>query len=388
MACAVTPTKLWAQETDCYAADDVDENRNFISSSFQWENDIGNSDRWYTNGMKYSRTMNPECSKNSDTDSYIKKILRSDNQSILLSSWVGGMNMYTPQNIKIAEAQPNDRPWAGWAYLGHKWQQTDIIKKENPETYTVGDNTSIEILVGVLGKWAHQDEVQRMWHRLPFINATKPMGWDNQHSGKPGVSLGYTKQKSSNLNIVDANVRWGVMAGNVVNQGSVGGDIILTINKFDWSDSTYIPVAALGGGPKQINPVYMAQSNAYTQLPDDKRSSSSNREYELSLAKERSWKRHWQISFFADVEEKYIASSTFISGTNVSIKPLVMDKKFGLAIKIPYTHFTFRLSRLVRSPEFTFPTGGNAPWQRITQLSFEYDYGSVRNPYFITGSNR
>lgn len=386
IGCVALPIKLWAQEIDCFALDGMGESRNYISSSFQWENDIGKSDRWYTNGMKYSRMKNPECNRDS-LDSYINRTLLADDKSIFLSSWVGGINMYTPENIKIANAQSNDRPWTGWAYLGREWRLSKVDKNgpEGAESYTAGDNQKIEVQVGVLGAWAHQDNVQRAWHAL--INSQQPQGWANQKSGELGVSLSYTTQNNFNANKFDAHRRFGFIAGNVVNQVSIGGNVSYTTNKLvDLDDPTYLPIAAFSG-VKQIAPALRVQSADVAKLVANADGSSDSivkdqhgKGDKLGIAR-RKWYRHSSYSFFSDIEGKLIASSTFISGTHVSIKPLVADIKFGLSHKNADSDLTWRLSRLIRSPEFKRPNGENAPWQKIWQLSLEWDWGWVKNPH-------
>lgn len=372
------PVRLWAQTADCFASDGMEESRDYLSSSFQWENDIGNSDRWYTNGMKYSRTKNLECN-NDSFDSTIGSVLRTDRKAVLLSSWVGGMNMYTPQIITIAGPQPYDRPWTGWAYLGREWKLTDVIKNESG--YAAGDNKKIEIQVGVLGAWAHQGNVQRAWHSL--IGAQTPQGWANQKPGEIGVSVAYTNQKKFNIDKLDANGRAGFIVGNVVNQVSVGAGINYTTNKLSLDDPTYLPVATFSG-EKQIAPAYTVELMGGVVAQDiahrESVNTASDERHKLARARE-AWHKYSTNSLFADIEGKLIGSSTFISGTNVLIVPVVVDTRFGWAHKFSDSDCTLRFTRLIRSPEFKYPAGGNAPWQKIWQLSLEWNWGFVKNPH-------
>ncbi|NOT20227.1 MAG: lipid A deacylase LpxR family protein [Sideroxydans sp.] len=372
-----------AESNDCYVTDGMEESRNYLSSSFQWENDIGNSDRWYTNGMKYSRTKS-QCADSDIFDKTALKLLQTNiNQDIFLTSWVGGMNMYTPQNISIPTHQPNDRPWTGWAYFGREWKRTHIenVDPNGSTSYTPGDSDQVQLLVGVLGSWAHQDSVQRTWHTL--VGARDPKGWANQDSGKLGVSAAYTREWQASFQPADVKGRLGVTVGNVVNQGVAGGSISLTSNKFEIEDPTYLPIVAFASN-KQISPAYNFIANeASNDHPEE--NSQINLLSKLSNARKR-WYQHSHSQFFLDVEARYIASSTFISGTNVTIKPLVVDKKLGVAHKCANSDWTWRLSYLIRSPEFTYPAGGDAPVQKVWQLSFEWDWGWVRNPYIAPNS--
>lgn len=358
------------QQNECFEGDGMAESRNYLSSSLQWENDIGNSDRWYTNGMKYSRTKNLAC--NSDRlDSSIQTLFQNDKKTVLLSSWLGGMNMYTPQIITNPSPQPNDRPWTGWAYIGRSWESIEINKFENPERYKPGNSQKLEVQIGALGAWAHQGNVQRAWHSL--IGAQAPQGWSNQKAGEVGVSVAYTGIMRTSWGNLDSNQRAGITVGNVVNQLSIGTGISYAINAFQHNDATFLPVASFNSSQApQINPTLTAFTKFTTpQLSDAQK-----------LANARSaWYGHSATYLFADVEGKLIGSSTFISGTNVVLKPFVVDTRFGLAHKCSDSEMTIRLTRLVRSPEFKYPLGGDAPWQKIWQLSLEWNWGWVRNPY-------
>jgi len=78
-----------------------------------------------------------------------------------------GQNLYTPEDITIAAAQPEDRPWAAWLYT-------------SAGLTTVTDNhvDELEMALGVVGPWAQGEETQRFVHDL-FIG-DDPEGWDNQ----------------------------------------------------------------------------------------------------------------------------------------------------------------------------------------------------------------
>ena len=83
---------------------------------------------------------------------------------------------YTPSNIKTAEPQPNDRPWAGML----------------AGTYTTWEQTSSEFvmtewLLGVVGEWSQSGPIQTEFHKM--IGSAKPQGWDNQIPSEPVVNV-------------------------------------------------------------------------------------------------------------------------------------------------------------------------------------------------------
>ena len=75
--------------------------------------------------------------------------------------------IYTPEDITIAEPQPEDRPWAGLSGVTLKLQQ-----QHSTETI------EHQVLLGVTGEWSYSDEIQTWFHDL--VGADTPMGWDNQ----------------------------------------------------------------------------------------------------------------------------------------------------------------------------------------------------------------
>lgn len=370
-----------ADEMSCFAQDGMDESRKYLSSSFQWENDIGFSDRWYTNGMKYQRTKNIECNKDV-LDNKIGGLLASRGNSVLLPTWLVGMNMYTPRIITISGAQPNDRPWTGWAYLGRGWRSVDLDETNLNER----TSKNLEIQIGVLGEWAHQGDVQRAWHTL--IGAQAPQGWANQKKGEAGASIGYTVQKNwalTNYNVA-FSARGGAIVGNVVTQASTGFGISYTTERFALDDASYIPVGFLSE-PKQIAPAFqmalmdMDSNPVHTKQNGVESESSKVDLSNMKLATSRArWNNFSTWTAFADTELKLIGYSTFISGTDITLQPFVLDAKLGAAHKFANSDCTFRVSWINRSPEFKYPAGNDAPWQRIWQISFEWDWGMVKNP--------
>ncbi|CAG1005685.1 hypothetical protein MTYP_03283 [Methylophilaceae bacterium] len=433
------PNHALAEESnglECYASDSTGKGRDYIASSFQWENDIFFSDRWYTNGMKYSRTKNPDCHEDGESsiDNGIKKVMSAtakhlpfvslDDKTKLLVSPEIGMNMYTPKAINIAAAQHNDRPWTGWLYYGRNWELNQIHETQvgNEKHYGVASKQKIEIQVGGLGRWAYQDRVQRAWHTL--INAQDPMGWENQDAGRLGYSVAYTYQQ--NFNDTDAtrhglnsNIRVGAIAGNVVGQISLGGGVTFSWERFEINNTSLLPAVALESDPKQIAPSYsfktlsnngsaplpnemtkqvkpcekieqeqVAESNVInlcdalvqTTRERDNLKQTQRRQNDLAELR-RSWERFQTIYIFADVEARYMFKSHFLEGTNITLNPFVVDGKVGLAWKIPGTEATARFSRIVRSSEFDYPAGNSAASQRFTQLSVEWNWGWVKNPY-------
>lgn len=351
---------LASDQNDCYQDFGTSRSRNYISSSFQWENDswLGNqTDRWYTNGMKYSMVDNPECN-----EGIVEKWIRPRNK-ILIPGWSLGMNMYTPARIDIRAAQPNDRPWSGWAYYGRNWQLHDL----SSDNSTLKSKDQVEILVGVLGAWAHQDSVQKAWHQL--IDATQPRGWENQSSGKPAWSLRYDHHLFMSFKPFEkgkwtSSLRQGVVVGTVVDQIMVGGTLSLQFGGPTLSGH-FIPAAALSG----------ATSNTIVpaiQFSPDEQS------LHRSLATDREkWERSFIWWLFTDFEARYVRYNYFLKGTQITRVPFVGDFKNGLALKLP-SYPIIRFTWITRSPEFKQHTGNRAPYQHFAQISLEWNWGMIK----------
>jgi len=78
-----------------------------------------------------------------------------------------GMNVYTPDDIRIPDLLPNDRPYAGYLFVSlgihsfnHQWKET------------------IAFDIGVVGPWAHAEQTQKFIHEV--VNVHGPEGWHNQ----------------------------------------------------------------------------------------------------------------------------------------------------------------------------------------------------------------
>ncbi|MEQ1625406.1 MAG: lipid A-modifier LpxR family protein [Sediminibacterium sp.] len=396
-------------DDECFSSDGMKESRDYVSSSFQWENDIGNSDRWYTNGMKYSRTLDPlsKCKEGyPNVDNFFRSKMGFNDEAlptnaISLTSWVAGMNMYTPKDITNPNPQPNDRPWSGWAYLGRNWQINEIpsnlpdgeelidINGFTHKPYTNG-NQKFEILLGVLGGKAKQDRVQRAWHTL--VNAQYPAGWENQDSGKFGYSIAYTRswnksaiQQYENSNGMSwgklVNWRVGAIAGNVVRQVSTGIGGSIDFNSYMSDKDTYIPVASLQSLP-QITPTFQVENLPATPRLTPEMVKKIQHEEPTKLKEARiNWYNHSGFTIFGDLEAKYLFSSYFLQGTNVKLKQSVLDAKVGFTYKFKHSDCTLRYSYLVRSPEFSIPGGGNSKTQKFSQFSLEWNWGFVKTPF-------
>ncbi|MGF1605441.1 MAG: lipid A deacylase LpxR family protein [Rhodothalassiaceae bacterium] len=127
-----------------------------------------------------------------------------------------GQNLYTPEDLSIAEPQPLDRPYAAWLYaeLG--------VRVHRP-----GVEEGLSISLGVVGPAALGEETQRFIHDI--TNSINPLGWDNQLRNEPALLIRYRRSWFVPLNnasaagpAIDLVPRLGLDLGNVFTDAGAG----------------------------------------------------------------------------------------------------------------------------------------------------------------------
>ena len=132
-----------------------------------------------------------------------------------------GQSIYTPRDIRTSEAQPNDRPWAGWLYVGWALQRLDT-------TTPVHKLDTLELNVGVIGPPALAKQVQTEWHKL--IGGPEPRGWAHQLPTEPGFMLGYLRKWKFGGDRLDIIPHAGATVGTVQTFARAGGIVRLGKN--------------------------------------------------------------------------------------------------------------------------------------------------------------
>jgi hypothetical protein len=100
--------------------------------------------------------------------------------------FVTGQNMYTPEDILDPNPIHNDRPYAGWLYVGALFQRHGQVS----EHMAVMEN--FEINLGIVGPDSYADDTQRIIHQWRFPEDI-PQGWGNQIHDEPGLVLKYAR---------------------------------------------------------------------------------------------------------------------------------------------------------------------------------------------------
>ena len=178
------------------------------------ENDIGFSDRYYTNGIKLQYTNEGGDFWTNAIGFAILDLFVSDSDAHKrFQSLSFGQNMYVPHSIGLAEPIENDRLYAGWLYV-------------NVASHIVSENSldSFAITMGIVGRHSYAGDIQRWWH--DFVDVQMPMGWDSQVKDEFGFIVSYKhferiwRTDFGNSWQSDAIVCGGVDLGNVITQAS------------------------------------------------------------------------------------------------------------------------------------------------------------------------
>jgi hypothetical protein len=167
----------------CEAAED---RRTF---SFYFENDLfADTDYGYTNGVKLS-WISPDLTGYARSDSLpdwslpiIRRLPFINEQGLQRNVGLSiGQNMYTPGDISIDDLIEDDRPYAGWTYLGIGLHSKNESRLD-----------SMEIQLGIVGPDSFAEHTQKLVHKLRGCQT--PNGWDNQLNNEPGLAVVYERR--------------------------------------------------------------------------------------------------------------------------------------------------------------------------------------------------
>lgn len=278
------------------------------------ENDsFGSSDQYYTNGIKIGGGV--------PADKVIGLFARppnalldaiSDGASNHFGLFIG-QNLYTPKDITIAAPQPNDRPWAAWAYIGAVAQSV----KEN-RLHTV------EFDLGFVGAPALGKQVQTFWHDH-VVDAPEPKGWSNQIRAEPGLMLTYVHKRRYGPDTgVQVVPHFGASLGNIMTLVRAGGIVRFGRNM-------------TGFGPDGIEPGGAMLKNTRRQQDEGHR-------------------QPWEWFAFAGVDGRVVPYNIFLDGSlfrdgpGIARNDTVYDITAGLSARVDKVRLS--VTRIKRSEEF------------------------------------
>jgi len=197
------------------------------TTSLYLENDLfGETDQNYTNGIRLS-WVSPNLSSYRD-DPAVPALINNVNDRLdrLLDFRTGltrnvvvslGQLIYTPADRDATALQVDDRPYAGYLYLGFGFHARTSDRLD-----------SVGVNLGVVGPAALGEQAQDAIHDLR--NIKKFQGWDNQLRNEPALQLVYeNKLRLFNQPLPfgmqhDFISHAGIALGNVGSYLNVGGE--------------------------------------------------------------------------------------------------------------------------------------------------------------------
>lgn len=194
--------------------------------TLQVENEVfipgRNDDRYYTQGLQLHALTPAHHKPIADWTHRLPFFLEAEAQ--YRGGVAIGQNIYTPENLKLIEPDPKDRPYAGWLYVGG-----EVL------TYSQKELNSLQLQIGMVGPTALGGWAQNNWHKhvldIPIAN-----GWDYQlkdefafvlygeRRGRPSElspGRGHTN-RTSGLSI-DATPEFNFALGTVQTSVAMGG---------------------------------------------------------------------------------------------------------------------------------------------------------------------
>lgn len=312
-----TPLILAWLVLPCFVqAQNIDPNR-FGTLTLYFENDaFSGTDKEYTNGSRLTWTS-PNLRKFSD-DANIGSVAGIFDDV----NWAGGsdyeknvavsigQSMFTPVDTKNPNLVVNERPYAGWSYVGLGW-----IWKNTRVKNTLLFN------IGVVGPWSMAEETQRFVHDL--VGSGFPAGWDHQLRNEVGVNVSYERMWRFRDRKDFHGLDWdmlpyaGLTLGNVNTHASLGTELRFGYNLPDDFGTGFISETATTPSAVE-NP---------------------------ALAK--NWRHRFGMHLFARAEGRAIARNIFLDGNtfrdshSVDKYPFVADLAAGLAMNWRNTKISY-----------------------------------------------
>ncbi|HZI02886.1 MAG TPA: lipid A deacylase LpxR family protein, partial [Archangium sp.] len=147
------------------------------------ENDVvTRTDRHYTNGLRFDSMGCGAVPLWDRAVGSFADLVRATPLDAVATGFTIGNNMYTPTHYAATGFDPNERPFAGWLYLGGLGS-----------VWRGRDRYDVELDIGVTGPPALSGEFQGEWHKL--LGKREFENWHNQVSFSPVVRLALSAEQ-------------------------------------------------------------------------------------------------------------------------------------------------------------------------------------------------
>lgn len=237
-----------------------------------------------------------------------------------------GQNIYTPEDLSQSALIPNDRPYAGWLYLGFEFFHEQ--KDRQFAGFQADSLDTVEVDLGLIGPASGAEKSQREWH--DFIGDEDPKGWDNQLHNEFALLIAYDRKyrillaKSEGFRPgVDVIPSAGGTLGNVFTYVAAGGVVRVGYN------------LSADYGPPRIRPG--TQGSDFFDTAENPPG-------------------RFMAYLYTGVEGRLVAQDIFLDGNTfktshaVNKRYFVGDWQFGGALA--YDRFRFAYTMVYRSQEY------------------------------------
>ena len=291
------------------------------------ENDaFAGTDRDYTSGVKLSWTSRWIPAPETESDDQDRKGWVASTLNILpffkkpgdqrAFSILIGQTIYTPEDLKRSDLILDDRPYAGYTYLG---------LAVNRITQKIMD--TIELDVGIVGPHSYAEDVQEWVHRL--FGSRQAKGWDNQLKDEFTLELIYERK----WRLAASKIGYGFGYDFIPHLGGRVGNVYIYANtgaefRFGWN-----PPGDFGTCP--IRPG--CESNAAIDMSDSRG-------------------RSFGIHAFVNIDGRAVLRDIFLDGNtwkdshSVDKKCFVADLGTGIGISTKIFKLTYGV--IYRTKEF------------------------------------
>lgn len=293
--------------------------RNYISLSV--ENDLigGGTDQFYTSGVRLTY-YNVGMDSPNAIDTLDKLLPMFSINNTTSTYFTLGQNIYTPEDITIAELQEDDRPYAGFLY--------GSIGLSTFEGNHIDD---LELTLGIVGPKAFGEDIQTFVHEN-ISNSPTPEGWDHQLKFEPGVILSWQRRWPAALALDAGDYRLAfepninASVGNIYTYGGAG--VMLSFGPYQ---------GYLQDTPPKVRP--NSPGSGYFETPD----------------------QGWSWYVFAGADGRAVARNIFLDGNtfrdshSIDKEIFVGDLTAGFAVTLADYRLAYSINS--RSDEYKGQSG-------------------------------
>jgi hypothetical protein len=180
-----------------------------------WLNPFDGSDRYYTHGLSVAVTHQPDWALK------LARWLPFGAETVRAGmGYLFARQMHTPENLSASEPIVDDRPYAGYGYLGV------ALHRASPHTLD-----QFELKLGAIGPITQADEMQAYAHE--HWGGTAPEGWENQLDNQPTAQLSISRTWRAEIGDpfrIEFLPKAGLRAGSVMQELRLGSSLRLGFN--------------------------------------------------------------------------------------------------------------------------------------------------------------